>query len=102
VWETFVFAQLRHRGRRAGRHPSLFFWRDRTREVDFLVDVAGRIERYEARWSELPSFADAVNLTFVKGVVGPPRVRGGGIVCRARNRYPLSKGFHALPVPDLV
>ena len=42
VWETFVFAQLRGRERRAGRAGSLFFWRDRTREVDFVVDVGGR------------------------------------------------------------
>ena len=27
VWETFVFAQLRHRERRAGRAGSLYFWR---------------------------------------------------------------------------
>ena len=33
VWETFVFAQLRERERRAGRFNSLFFWRDRTRRV---------------------------------------------------------------------
>jgi len=39
IWETFVFAQLRHRERLAGRAGSLFFWRDRTREVDFVVDA---------------------------------------------------------------
>jgi hypothetical protein len=33
VWETFVSAQLRDRERSAGRTGSLFFWRDRTREV---------------------------------------------------------------------
>ncbi len=43
VWETFVFAQLRHRERRAGRTRSLFFWRDRTREVDFLLESGGRL-----------------------------------------------------------
>src|SRR5947209_10590625 len=39
VWETFVFAQLRSRERRAGRSGNLFFWRDRTREVDFVADT---------------------------------------------------------------
>lgn len=33
VWETFVFAQLRDREHCGGRTGSLFFWRDRTREV---------------------------------------------------------------------
>ena len=32
VWETFVFAQLRHRERMAGRAHNLFFWGDRRRE----------------------------------------------------------------------
>ena len=65
VWETFVFAQLRHRERRAGRTGSLFFWRDRTREVDFVVDAGGRLHLYEAKWTEFPAAADAVNLAFV-------------------------------------
>jgi predicted AAA+ superfamily ATPase len=46
--ETFIFAQLRERERRAGRMGSLFFWRDRTREVDFVVDIGGRLELFEA------------------------------------------------------
>jgi predicted AAA+ superfamily ATPase len=45
VWETFVFAQLRERERRAGRVASLFFWRDRTREVDFVVDTGGSFSK---------------------------------------------------------
>jgi hypothetical protein len=42
IWETFVFAQLRARERQAGRPGSLFFWRDRTREVDFVIDIGGK------------------------------------------------------------
>ncbi|MGO9083642.1 MAG: DUF4143 domain-containing protein [Candidatus Sulfotelmatobacter sp.] len=37
ICETFIFAQLRECERRAGNVGSVFFWRDRTREVDFLV-----------------------------------------------------------------
>ena len=55
VWETFVFSQLRDRERRAERTGSLFFWRDRTREVDFVVDTGGRLELFEAKWTR--SFA---------------------------------------------
>jgi uncharacterized protein len=39
---------LRHRERREGRTGSLFFWRDRTREVDFITDVAGRLQLFDA------------------------------------------------------
>jgi uncharacterized protein len=101
VWETFVFAQLRGRERRAGRAGSLFFWRDRTREVDFVVDVGGRLELFEAKWSELPDASDAVNLDFVRRVVGKARVTRGAIVCRAPNSFPLANGFRVLPVSEL-
>jgi predicted AAA+ superfamily ATPase len=102
VWETFVFAQLRARERRAGRVQSLFFWRDRTREVDFVVDIAGRLELFEAKWAEIPAAGDAVNLDFVRNVVGKSRIIGGAIVCRAANSYPLADGVRALSVVDLA
>ena len=101
VWETFVFAQLRHRERRAGRAGSLFFWRDRTREVDFVVENAGRLELFEAKWTELPSVPDAVNLEFVRRVVGKSRVTSVAIVCRARHAFPFGPGLRALPVTEL-
>ncbi|MBI5685087.1 MAG: ATP-binding protein [Verrucomicrobia bacterium] len=102
VWETFVFAQLRHRARRAGRVGSLFFWRDRTREVDFVAEIGGRLELFEAKWTELPSAADAVNLEFVRNVAGKSRIVGGAVVCRAANSFPLPNGFRALPVTELT
>ncbi len=101
IWETFVFAQLRARERRAGRAQSLFFWRDRTREVDFVVDVGGRLELFEAKWAEVPAPADAVNLDFVRNVVGKSRIVGGAIVCRTANSYPLADGVRVLSVLDL-
>jgi len=101
VWETFVFAQLRDRERRGGRTGSLFFWRDRTREVDFVVDTGGRLELFEAKWTELPDVGDTVNLDFVRNAVGKSRMSGGAIVCRTPNSFPLANGFRALPVTEL-
>ena len=101
VWETFVFAQLRHRERLAGRAGSLFFFRDRTREVDFVVETGGRLELFEAKWTELPSESDTVNLAFVRQAVGPALVTGGAVVCRTANSFVLARDFRALPVNDL-
>lgn len=101
IWETFVFGQLRHRELAASRTGSLFFWRDRTREVDFVVDVAGRLELYEAKWTELPTDGDAGNLAFVRGAVGKTKTKLGAIVCRTPNAFPLPSGFRALGVADL-
>lgn len=101
IWETFVFAQLRARERRAGRVASLFFWRDRTREVDFVVDVGGRLELFEAKWTEIPAGGDTVNLDFVRKVVGKSRVASGAVISRTPNSFPLINGFRALPVSEL-
>jgi uncharacterized protein len=101
IWETFVFAQLRARERNAGRTHSLFFWRDRTREVDFVVDTPGRLELYEAKWTEVPAASDAVNLEFARKAMSKSHVSGGGAICRAGNSFPLSPNFHALPVIEL-
>jgi len=101
IWETFVFAQLRDRERRAGRVGSLFFWRDRTREVDFVVDAGGRMELYEAKWTEVPDTGDTVNLDFVRNVVGKSRVTAGAVISRTPNSFPLSDSFRALPLTEL-
>jgi len=102
VWETFVFAQLRNRERKVGRARSLYFWRDRTREVDFVVETGGRLELFEARWTELPSSGDAVNLEFVRRAIGPSRFAGGTVICRAPNAFPLANGFRAMPITSVV
>jgi hypothetical protein len=101
VWETFVFAQLRERERRAGRMNSLFFWRDRTREVDFLIDAGGRLELFEAKWTELPNAGDTVNLNYVRNAAGKAHVDSGAVVCRAPHSFPLPNGFRALPVTEI-
>jgi len=101
VWETFVFAQLRDRERRAGRMGSIFFWRDRTREVDFVVDAGGRLELFEAKWTELPDAGDTVNLEFVRNAIGKAKVSGGAVVARTPNGFPMAGGFRAVPVTEL-
>jgi predicted AAA+ superfamily ATPase len=102
IWETFVYAQLRDRERRAGRVGSLFFWRDRTREVDFLVDAGGRLELFEAKWTELPGRGDAVNLAFVRAALGAPDGLQGAVVSRTPHSFPLDNGFRAIPVSELT
>jgi len=102
IWETFVFAQLRHRERCAGRHASLFYWRDRSREVDFLTEHGGRLELYEAKWTELPRAADAVNLDFVRRVVDPTPVDRSQIICRTAHTFPVTDTVQAAPVDVLA
>src|ERR1043165_3124377 len=97
VWETCVFAHWRHRERGAGRVGRLFFWRDRTRELDFVAEAGGRIELFEAKWTERSSEPDAVNLRFVRDVMGESRVFGGGIIS-ARSGYRCEAKFLSVPL----
>jgi hypothetical protein len=69
--------------------------------VDFVVDTGGRLELFEAKWTELADVGDAVNLDFVRNVVGKSRVAAGAIVCRTPNGFPLGSRFRALPVTEL-
>jgi predicted AAA+ superfamily ATPase len=80
---------------------SLFFWRDRTREVDFVAEAGARLHLYEAKWTELPSASDTVNLRFVRDAVGKSRIAAGAITCRTPNSFPLQDGWLALPPSDL-
>lgn len=69
--------------------------------MDFVVDVAGRLELLEAKWAEVPTAGDTVNLDFVRKVVGKSRIASGGIICRTPNSYPFANGFRALSVTEL-
>jgi transposase-like zinc ribbon protein len=44
---------------------------------------------------------DAVNLDFVRKVVGKARAVSGAVVCRTPNSFPLVNGFQALPASEL-
>lgn len=101
IWETFVFAQLRARERRIGRQRSVFFWRDRAREVDFLVESPAGIELFEAKWAELPTKSDGAGMEFVRRAIGESGVIGAGLVCRTPNRFPLTPGLDAVSIRDL-
>ncbi len=100
LWETFVFQQLRHR-ERYGAGGGLYFWRDRTREVDFVVDRGGKLELLEAKFTALPSPADSVNLRFVRDIVGSRKVGACVVVCRTANPFPLAEGIGASSPRDL-
>lgn len=51
LWETLVCAEMRRAqcGRLGGWQ--LNFWRDRTREADFLVHRGGRFHLADAKWA---------------------------------------------------
>ncbi len=69
--------------------------------MDFVVDAGGRLDLFEAKWTELPDVGDTVNLDFVRNVVGKSRVAADAIVCRTPSSFPLANGFRAVPATEL-
>jgi uncharacterized protein len=66
-----------------------------------VVEAEGGLELFEAKWTEVPTANDAVNLEFVRNVVGKSRIADGAVISRTPNSYPLANGFRAMPVTEL-
>jgi len=70
LWETLVFGELRRLqvNRRGGW--DLHFWRDRSKEADFLFHRGGNYELADAKWTAYPRERDAAVLTRVAAELG--------------------------------
>ena len=75
----------------------LAFWRDRTKEADFLLHRAGHFRLADAKWTEHPEGPG--KLALVRREMDPSPV--SAIVCRSANRYPIAEDIEALPLADL-
>jgi hypothetical protein len=74
----------------------LHFWRDRNKEVDFLLHRGGVFDLADAKWTELPTEKDSLVLQQVAEEIG--KVKRAALICRAANAYPITKLVHALPL----
>jgi uncharacterized protein len=101
VWETLVCGELRRQLRFGARPGQLFYFRDRTKEVDFVIHRGGRFELYEAKWTERPDAGDTRSIQKVSDELGKRSIARSGVVCRVDNTYPLEGGAEALPLAQL-
>ena len=101
VWETLVCAELRRQIRNGQRPGELFFWRDRTKEVDFLIHRGGRFELYDAKWAEHPGPRDVSAVVRVAGELSREVVLQAALICRTPNAYPVRNEVAALPIGEL-
>ena len=99
LWETSVCAEIRRAqsNRRGGW--DFHFWRDRSREADFLLHRAGTFHLADAKWTEHPNARDTGPLRAIAGALPPGAVRSLSIFCRAPNPYPLDDADNAHAVP---
>ncbi len=99
VWETLVCSELR-KNLRETQKGELFFWRDRTKEADFLIHSAGKFEIMDAKWAEHPDAKDAKKLNRVAEELPARSVQRQALVTRCRNAYPLEKAM-VIPVKEV-
>lgn len=93
LWETCVFTEIR-KALAANPRWQLAFWRDRTKEADFLFHRAGRFMLVDAKWSENPTAGGRLPLVR-KEIEGQPP---SAIISRVANAFPLKDGTEALPL----
>ena len=101
LWETLVFGEIRRLQVNTAGGWSLNFWRDRSREADFLWHHAGRFELADAKWTELPGAEDLTALRRVAAELPRGSVDGLSIVCRSPHGFPLPPDGQVVPLHGL-
>ena len=101
VWETFVVGEVQRQLELAAAAGKLHFWRDRSKEVDLVLERGGRLWLGDAKWTELPSSRDGRRLRQVADELPPGVVASTALICRTPHRFPLGDGLEALPLAEL-
>ena len=95
IWETFVFGELRKYLSATAPEASLRFYRDQSREVDFVIEKDGRLTLAEAKWKELPSRKDFQRLLAVQPLLRAARLPAM-VLCRTGDSFPVAKDMLAV------
>jgi len=87
IWATFVYAELRKRQIAEEGHTSLYFWRDKSNEIDFVPDKGGVVSLYEAKWSEYPDISETKSMSVFRLKYRTGKIAAATVVCRAQNEF---------------
>lgn len=96
LWETAVFGEL-YKQLSVDPAWQLYYWRDRTKEADFLLHRAGRFRLADAKRSEHPK--NAGKLGKVRTELPPETT--ADLVCGTPASYSLGDGMRAIPLSEI-
>lgn len=102
LWETLVCAEIRRAQSNRSGGWELNFWRDRTREADFLLHRGGLFRLADAKWTENPRPRDARALRRVRSQLPEGTVRLMSIFCRTPNTYPVAPEVQAANIATVA
>jgi predicted AAA+ superfamily ATPase len=105
LWETAVHAELRRLLAAIAPRAELAFWRDRTKEVDFLLPTRRGLALIDASWSEFAPPATAGRLLRIRDLIGAGEVATLAVVCRSPHgqslRQPAGPDVETVGLDDL-
>lgn len=96
LWETTVFGEI-HKLLAVHGGWQMSYWRDRSKEADFLLHRAGSFLLADAKWSENP--ANAGKLPRVCSEF--ENLSRAAIICRSSHPHPISDEIHAQTLDSL-
>lgn len=105
LWETYVHGEVRRLAAAASPPVEPAFWRDRTKEADFVVPTPRGLALLDAAWSEFPAATDVRRLLRIRDEIGGDAVASMAMVCRTptrqRLREPAGPAVETIGLDDL-
>jgi uncharacterized protein len=105
LWETAVHAELRRLLAATAPQAELAFWRDRTKEVDFVLPTRRGLALLDASWTEFSPPGTASRLLRIRDLVGPGQVATLAVVCHSPHgqslRQPAGPDVETVGLDDL-
>ena len=95
IWETFVFGELRKFISIESPEASLWFYRDQSREVDFVIERNGELTLAESKWKELPASRDVRQALATQPLLRNVRLPVM-VFCRTRQSHPIDSQAMAI------
>ncbi len=95
IWETFVFGELRKLLDIESPEASLWFYRDQSREVDFVIERNGELTLAESKWKELPAPRDAKQALATQPLLRNARLPVM-VFCRTNQSHPVGPTVQAI------
>ena len=96
LWETAIFCELKKQ-LGSNRKWQLYYWRDRSKDADFLLHKAGTYKIADAKWSEHPT--NAGKLEKVRKEL--PESTEAALICRTTTPFPLKEKLQVISLFDI-
>jgi predicted AAA+ superfamily ATPase len=98
IFETLVFGQIYRKIALDGHIEKLYFYRDaQGREVDFIIEKAGKFRLVEVKWSRSPKLKSQGFEAFA-AIVGDDKITERRFVTKDRTRLSYPEGYIGNPV----